>query len=78
MITSATITNDKLRQAADFLVVASQLIRDAISEPVNDQAYFITEEWQHDEREVDELLKAGKSQVFNSIDEWEASLHQHV
>lgn len=78
MTTTMTITSDKLRQAADFLAAASQLIRDAVGDSQSDQAYFFTEEWQREEREVDELLEAKKYQEFNSVEELIADLHRHA
>ncbi len=38
------------------------------------QAYFWTEEWQTAEREADEDIRAGRVQVFDSIDELLADL----
>jgi hypothetical protein len=43
---------------------------------LNSQLWFWTDEWQAGEREVDEDIKAGRVESFDTIDEFMSSLEQ--
>ena len=43
-----------------------------------DQAWFWTPEWQEGEREVDEHLAAGRTERFDSVDEFLAALDRET
>lgn len=53
----------EVRVEGDSIVLAPKKLID------KSQAYFWTEEWQQGEREADEDIRAGRIQVFGSLDE---------
>jgi hypothetical protein len=77
-------TQQKFAKLADYLEQASRLARDlskakpfeppipSLKRPKHvpaDQAWFWSEEWQSGEREVNEALKRGDYEVFDSMEE---------
>lgn len=84
---------DQLTQLANLLEQAGRLARElslvpSKFTPVTDrlrpirvpkaQAWFWTDEWQQGEREVDEAVRRGAYQQFDSIEKLLADLHAQV
>jgi len=58
----------EVRLADDRIILTPKQVVD------KSQAYFWTEEWQAAEREADEDIRAGRVEVFESVDELLADL----
>ncbi len=43
----------------------------------NDQSWFWTKEWQEEEREADEDIKAGRVKEFDNVEDFIKELDQH-
>lgn len=87
-------TLSKLAQLAELLsqasLVAAEISRSGanihlnipeLKRPKNvseDQAWFWSKEWQAGEREINEALKNGDYEVFESVEVLIADLHTHV
>jgi hypothetical protein len=70
--TEATVPARALEHRFHFLA------RSTSTADTSDQAWFWTPEWQAGEREVDEHLAAGRTERFDSVDDFLAALERET